>query len=205
MDIPVGRITVLTGPSGAGKTTLSDLLIGFYQPQTGMIQIDDVPLADLDLTKWRAMIGYVPQEIILLHDTILANITLGDADLSDSEIRAALDAAGAWEFIRAMPDGLMTRVGEKGVKISGGQRQRIALARALVRKPRLFILDEVTSALDPQTEREICRTISDLASNMAVFAITHRPALLEIADRVYELRDGRIEERAPSTASAAIA
>ena len=201
--VPVGQITVITGPSGAGKTTLTDLLIGFYQPQAGQIRIDDLPLSQLDLTQWRTMIGYVPQEIILLHDTIRANIALGDTDLSDADIRRALEAAGAWEFVQAMPEGPMTKVGEKGAKISGGQRQRIALARALVRRPRLLILDEVTSALDPKTEIEICRTVSTLASDMAVIAITHRPAFLDIADHLYELRDGRVHELAPTAAAVA--
>lgn len=192
LEIPSHSLTVLTGPSGVGKTTLSDLLLGLYQPDEGKITIDDVPLADIDLASWRRLVGYVPQELVLLHDTVLANVTLGDPTLSESEAQAALEAAGAWNFVAAFPDGLKHKVGEKGTKLSGGQRQRIALARALIAKPKLLILDEVTSALDPQTERDICQRISALSRDVTVLAITHRDAWTEIADRIYQIEDGAV-------------
>jgi ATP-binding cassette subfamily C protein len=197
MEFPKNSITVLTGPSGAGKTTITDLLIGFLTPDSGEVLIDGQPLADLKLLHWRKMIGYVPQELVLFHDSIFANIALGDPAIGEPEVRAALKDAGALDFVTAMPDGLQTQVGEKGTKISGGQRQRIALARALVTRPQLLILDEVTSALDPETERAIVDNIRSLRGNSTIIAITHRPALLEIADQVYELSDGLVVQADP--------
>jgi ATP-binding cassette, subfamily C, bacterial len=151
--IEKGSITVLQGQSGAGKTTLIDLLTGLHTPDKGTITLDGVSLADIDMKQWRESIGYVPQELSLLHMTIRDNLILGDTQISDPDIEEALDQAGAREFIMAMPNGLDTEVGAMGSRLSGGQRQRIALARALVIKPKLLILDEVTSALDPETER----------------------------------------------------
>ncbi len=192
LDFPKGTITVLTGPSGAGKTTITDLVIGFLTPDSGQVLVDGRPLQDYALKAWRAMIGYVPQELVLFHDSIFANIALGNPEIGEHEVRAALKAAGALDFVEAMPEGIHTEVGEKGTKISGGQRQRIALARALVTKPKLLILDEVTSALDPDTERAIVENIRTLARTTTVIAITHRAAMLDIADQVYELIDGRV-------------
>ncbi|WP_420347751.1 ABC transporter ATP-binding protein [Pelagibius sp.] len=193
IDIPCGGLTVISGPSGSGKTTLTDLLLGLYQPQNGRILIDGVPLNEIDLQAWRGLIGYVPQELTLFHDTILANVTLGDPRIGEAEAQAALKAAGAWDFVAAIPEGLHSFVGEKGAKLSGGQRQRIALARALAGKPRLLVLDEVTSALDPQTEKAICRNIDAISRDMTVLAITHREAWTEIADRTYHVDRGRVE------------
>ena len=192
LDFPKGTITVLTGPSGAGKTTITDLLIGFRTPDSGQVLVDDRPLEEFALNQWRAMIGYVPQELVLFHDTVFANIALGDPEIGEPEVRAALKAAGALDFVESMTEGLHTPVGEKGGKISGGQRQRIALARALVKRPRLLILDEVTSALDPKTERAIIENILALRGESTVIAITHRAAFLDIADQIYELADGRV-------------
>jgi ATP-binding cassette subfamily C protein len=193
MDVPARGLTVITGASGSGKTTLTDLLLGFYQPREGRVLIDGQPLTDIDLQVWRGMVGYVPQELILFHDTVLANVTLGDPRLGEAEARQALEAAGVWDFIASLPDGLESIVGEKGAKLSGGQRQRIALARALAGRPKLLILDEVTSALDPQTERDICRNIDALSHDMTILAITHREAWTEIADRTYRVEAGVVE------------
>jgi len=192
LEFPKGSITVLTGPSGAGKTTITDLLIGFCTPNSGQILVDDRPLERLALHQWRAMIGYVPQELVLFHDTVFSNIALGDPEIGEAEVRAALKAAGALEFVDSMPDGVHTAVGEKGTKVSGGQRQRIALARALVKRPQILILDEVTSALDPETEKAIVANILALHGEATIIAITHRAAFLGIADRIYELSEGRV-------------
>jgi ATP-binding cassette, subfamily C, bacterial len=192
--VPAGQVTVLTGPSGAGKTTIADLILGLHQPDAGQVLLDGVPLREIDLASWRSLVGYVPQELVLFHDSIFANVALGDPRIGEAEVQHALEIAGAWDFVRKLPDGMRTHAGESGAKLSGGERQRIALARALVSRPRLLILDEVTSALDPDTEWQICRGIRALAGEMAVLAITHRPAFLEIADRVYRIEDGRAIE-----------
>jgi ATP-binding cassette subfamily C protein len=192
LDFPKGTITVLTGPSGAGKTTITDLVIGFHTPDSGQVLIDDRPLPEFALRKWRALLGYVPQELVLFHDTVFSNIALGAPEVGEAEVREALKAAGALDFVESMPEGMHTQVGEKGSKISGGQRQRIALARAVVMQPRLLILDEVTSALDPETERAIVGNILALRDRSTVIAITHRAAFLDIADQIYELDNGRV-------------
>ncbi len=192
LEFPKGTITVLTGPSGAGKTTITDLVIGFLTPDSGQVLVDGRPLQDYALKAWRTLIGYVPQELVLFHDSIFSNIALGNPEIGENEVRAALKAAGALDFVETMPEGMHTEVGEKGAKISGGQRQRIALARALVTNPKLLILDEVTSALDPDTERAIVENIRSLANNATVIAITHRAAMLDIADQVFELIDGQV-------------
>ncbi len=192
LEIPKGSVTVLTGPSGAGKTTVTDLLLGFRVPDSGQVLVDGRPLGEISLRAWRRMIGYVPQEVVLFHDTVHANIALGDPAIGEAEVRAALGAAGALGFVERMAEGIHSQVGERGARVSGGQRQRIALARALVRRPRMLILDEVTSALDPEIERAIVENIRALAGETTILAITHRPAFLEIADQVCELADGRL-------------
>jgi ATP-binding cassette, subfamily C, bacterial len=190
--IPADRLTVLMGPSGVGKTTIADLLLGLYQPQGGRILLDGVPLDEIDLEAWRGMVGYVPQELVLFHDSVLANLTLGDPALGEAEALAALATAGAADFVALLEHGLATTVGERGMQLSGGQRQRIALARALLTRPRLLILDEVTSALDPATEAAICENVRALDGQLTILAITHRPAWLEVADQVYEVGPGGI-------------
>ena len=194
LEIPARGITVLTGPSGSGKTTIADIILGLHTPISGTVLIDGKPLHEIELGSWRHLIGYVPQDLVLFHDTLHANLTLGDPDITDDDVRQALETAGAWDFINAMPEGIMSVAGQQGTKLSGGQRQRIAIARALVLKPRLLILDEVTSALDTRIEREICENIRNLSHDITIFAITHRPTLLEFADRVYAINDGMVEE-----------
>ena len=191
IEVPSGCVTVLTGPSGSGKTTIMDLIIGFHRPDQGRVLIDGVSLTEIDLTSWRSQVGYVPQELVLFHDSIMANVTLGDPQLSEADAREALIGADAWGFVSALPDGLQSEVGEKGAKLSGGQRQRIALARAIASKPKFLILDEVTSALDPTTEAEICANVAKLAKETTIIAITHRPIWTDIADRIYEIDAGR--------------
>jgi len=194
IDIPSRTFTSIVGPSGAGKTTLVDLVTGLFEPIKGQVLIDGVPLPELDLRKWRRMIGYVPQDTILLHDSIFANVTLGEPSFSKEDAEYALKAAGAWDFISAMPEGVQTIVGERGAKLSGGQRQRIAIARALVHRPQLLILDEATSALDPDTETAICQTLRGLRGQLTILAISHQSALVEVADRVYQIAAGNITQ-----------
>lgn len=187
LTIPAGQLTVITGPSGVGKTTITDLLLGLLTPQSGTVRVDGVPLQELDVMAWRSMLGYVPQELALFHDSVLANVTLGDPAFDATAAEEALRLAGAWGFVAALPNGIEQVVGERGTMLSGGQRQRIALARALVIKPKLLILDEVTSALDPETEAAICANVRQLSGQVSIVAITHRPIWVELADRVYEV------------------
>ncbi len=190
VEIPANAITVIQGASGAGKTTLLDLLVGLLRPQGGVVRIGSADLNDVDAVQWRRMIGYVPQELSLFHDTIRANITLYDEAVNDAAVEEALRLSGVAAFVHQLPGGLNTDVGEFGGKLSGGQRQRISLARALVTHPKLLILDEVTSALDPETEDAIVSNIAELRGRYTIIAITHRPAWTRIADRLYTLQGG---------------
>jgi ATP-binding cassette subfamily C protein len=192
--IPSDGITVFMGPSGAGKTTLIDLLVGLHTAGSGDILIGGKPIQTIDILRWRRMIGYVPQELSLLHASVRDNITLGDPGIDDAAIWAALDQVNARAFIEALPEGLDTDVGDTGGKLSGGQRQRISLARALAPGPRVIILDEVTSALDPETERAIVENIRSLGEQYTVIAITHRPAWTEIADQLFEVGGGSVRQ-----------
>ena len=189
---PAGEITAIVGPSGSGKTTIVDLVIGLLRPQDGDIWIDDLPLKHVDLHQWRRMIGYVPQETLLLHDSIFINVTLGDPDITEREVEEALRKAGIWGFVESRPKGIHSSVGQRGLRLSGGQRQRIAIARALVRKPQLLVLDEATTALDPENEAAICQTLRELRGEITILAISHQPAVLEVADGAYRLENGEV-------------
>ena len=191
LNLPAGSFTTLVGPSGVGKTTVIDLVIGLLKPQYGQVVIDGIPLETLDLKRWRQMIGYVPQENLLLHDTVMNNVTLNDPTLDEKDVEYALRAAGAWDFVTTMQQGVHSIVGERGAELSGGQRQRIMIARALVHRPRLLVLDEATSALDPESTASICETLERLRGDITILAISHQPALVSAADRVYRLQDGR--------------
>ncbi len=190
LTVAANRMTAVVGPSGTGKTTVADLSIGLYRPQSGEIRVDGVPLSGVDLHAWRETIGYVPQETTLFVGSIFANVTLGDERFTEADAEAALRAAGAWDFIASLPQGMHNPVGERGLQLSGGQRQRIAIARAMIRKPSLLILDEATTALDPATEHAICATLRDLAKSVTILAISHQPAIVETADVVYQLANG---------------
>ena len=190
MTLPAGAFIAVVGSSGAGKTTVADLIIGLLRPQRGEVWIDDVPMRDIDAGAWRAMIGYVPQETFLFHGTVLANVTLGDEGISRADVELALRRAEAWNFVAALPDGMDSVVGERGARLSGGQRQRIAIARALIRDPALLILDEATTALDPETEAGIVGTVRRLVGKVTVLSISHQPAMRRAADTIYRLEEG---------------
>ncbi len=200
IEIPARQLTCLLGESGAGKTTIADLVIGLVQPSEGRVLIDGQPLDTLDLASWRRSIGYVPQESLLLHDTVMHNVTLGASGLNESDVEQALRSAGAWDFVNRMPEGILSVVGERGARLSGGQRQRIMIARALAHHPKLLILDEATSALDPETEQAICAILSSLKNQITILAVSHQSALAEIADRVYRLAKGAVSETQSRTA-----
>lgn len=193
LDIKAGALTTLVGPSGSGKTTIIDLSIGLLQPQVGAVLLDGVPLPEIDIKQWRSLIGYVPQDTLLLHDSILHNVTLGDPKLSIADAEEALRSAGALDFVSRLPLGLETIVGERGGKLSGGQRQRVVIARALINKPRLLILDEATSALDPESEEVVRQTMESLKGRLTILAISHNRALVQAADYVYQMNAGNAQ------------
>jgi ATP-binding cassette, subfamily C, bacterial len=195
---PVGQITAVVGPSGSGKTTILDLVVGLLRPQEGEVCVDGIPLQRFDLKRWRQMIGYVPQETILLHDTIFNNVTLGEKRLKKEDVLTALQAAGALEFVNELPKGIDHIVGERGGKLSGGERQRISIARAIVHRPALIVFDEATSALDSASEEAICETMRRLRESHTIIAISHQTALLKCADQAYVIHGGVAEPIHPT-------
>jgi ATP-binding cassette subfamily C protein len=191
LSIPAGRVTAFVGESGVGKTTAADLVSGLIRPDAGEVYVDGVPLCELDLRRWREMIGYVPQEMLMLHDSVAKNVTLGDPVVTAEQAEQALRDAGAWEFVSALPGGIECSVGERGTRLSGGERQRIAIARALVHGAKLLILDEATAALDPKNESAVWAAVERLRGRTTVIAISHQPALTGVADRIYRIANGR--------------
>ncbi len=191
--IPARELTVIIGPSGAGKTTVLDLVVGLHQPESGRILVDGVPLAEMDLRDWRRQIGYVPQESVMVNESVAYNVTLGEP-VPEEDIREALRAADALAFVEAMPEGLQTSIGEGGSRLSGGQRQRLAIARALIHKPRLLILDEATSNLDPEAQAVVIETLQHLKGRLTMLAVAHQEILMQAADRLYRMADGEIRE-----------
>jgi len=192
---PAGTVTALVGPSGAGKTTLVDLLGRFYEPTEGRILVDGSDLREFAIVSLREKLGIVSQETVLFHDTVRANIAYGmDTEVSDEAIRRAAQAAHAHIFIDRLPQGYDTVVGERGTQLSGGQRQRIAIARALLRDPPILILDEATSALDSESERLVQEAIERLLAGRTVFVIAHRLATIQRADRIFVMEGGRLVE-----------
>jgi ATP-binding cassette subfamily C protein len=198
MVIHKKSFVALMGESGGGKTTLADMLCALYKPNSGEVLIDDKNLQSLNINKWRQMIGYVPQDLFLFHDSIINNVNLGDILISNEKVEEALRDAGAWDFVESLPEGMNTIIGERGIRLSGGQRQRISIARAIVRDPELLILDEATTALDPQTEEKILKTIGNLTKKgITIVAVSHQIAVLDIADQVFRLENGKFEKIKP--------
>lgn len=191
-SVPAGKITAVTGPSGAGKTTLVDLVLGLLHPSSGRILIDGHALRADRLDAWRDAIAYVPQEPLLFHDTVLANLRWARPAATDAEVVRALEQAAADEFVERLPHGLHTVVGDRGVRLSGGERQRLALARALLRQPTLLVLDEATSALDAASEARILKALVALRGSVTTFLVSHRAAPLRHADVVYVLEGGTL-------------
>ena len=190
LDLPAVGFVAIVGPTGVGKSSMINLIAGLESPSIGEIYIGDRNLSEIDSLAWRHQIGYVPQEISLFPSSILSNVTLDDPKLSAKQATQALEAAGAWPFVSQLPSGIDTLVGQSGSKLSGGQRQRIAIARALIRKPKLLILDEATTALDSTTETEILTTLKQLSKNFLVLAISHGSAVRSYADQTIVMHDG---------------
>jgi len=194
LEIAPGQAVALVGSSGAGKTSLANLIMRFYDPSEGGVKIDGHDVRDVTLNSLRAQIGLVPQETILFGGTIEDNIRYGRAGATDEEVVAAAKAANAHEFISELPQGYDTEVGERGVKLSGGQRQRIAIARALLKNPRILILDEATSSLDAESEALVQEALERLMKGRTTLVIAHRLSTIRNANRIVVLSDGRIVE-----------
>jgi ABC-type multidrug transport system fused ATPase/permease subunit len=194
LTVAKGLMTAVVGESGAGKSTITDLILGLQVPDDGAVLIDGVPLSEWKQNSFRERVGYVPQDPMLFHASIRDNLLWSFPQASEADLWTACRMANAEAFIRELPDGLDTVVGDRGLRLSGGQRQRIALARALLRKPELLILDEATSALDSESERLIQESINALAHGATILVIAHRLSTIERADQVYVLGHGRILE-----------
>ncbi|WP_330177235.1 ABC transporter ATP-binding protein/permease [Streptomyces sp. NBC_01498] len=189
-----GRTIALVGASGAGKSTVLNLLIGFIRPTSGRILLDGTDMASLDLRSYRRFLSVVPQESILFEGTIRENVTYGLDGADETTVRRALRDANALEFVDRLPDGLDTVVGERGARLSGGQKQRLAIARALIRDPRVLVLDEATSALDTRSEALVQEALARLVHGRTVFVVAHRLSTIRSADRIVVMERGRIAE-----------
>ncbi|MDT7842168.1 ABC transporter ATP-binding protein [Streptomyces justiciae] len=195
LSVRPGETIALVGASGAGKSTVLNLVIGFIRPTSGRLLLDGTDMNDLDLRTYRRFVSVVPQESILFDGTIRENVAYGMEDEADEEtVRAALRDANALEFVDRLPQGLDTVVGERGARLSGGQRQRLAIARALIRDPRVLVLDEATSALDTRSEALVQEALARLLHGRTTFVVAHRLSTVRGADRIVVMGDGRIQE-----------
>ena len=194
--IPKGKTVAFIGSSGAGKTTMADIILGLLAPQRGKILVDDIDIFK-NLTMWHHQIGYIPQVIYLSDDTIRNNIAFGihEDQIDEEAVRTALKKAQLAEFVDTLPDGLDTIVGDRGVRLSGGQRQRIGIARALYHDPEILVLDEATSALDNETETAVMEAIESLQGSKTMIIIAHRLTTIQNADIIYEVGDGKVTKR----------
>ncbi|MBT8231625.1 MAG: ATP-binding cassette domain-containing protein, partial [Bacteroidia bacterium] len=195
LDISKGEKVALVGPSGVGKSTIIQLLLKFYHIDSGQILLDELPIQEYELRGLRQNIALVPQEVILFGGSILENIKYGDQNATEDEIIEAAKQANAWSFISNFPEGLNTLIGERGIKLSGGQRQRIAIARAILKNPKILLLDEATSALDTESEKLVQDALNNLMKNRTSIIIAHRLSTITDVDRIYVFQEGRIVEQ----------
>ncbi|TWB13385.1 subfamily B ATP-binding cassette protein MsbA [Rhizobium sp. ERR 1071] len=193
-SIPAGKTTAIVGESGAGKSTVMALLFRFMDPTSGAIVADGMPLSEFDLRSWRKRLSLMSQEVHLFNDTIAANIAYGDLEAGPAEIRKAAEIAKADDFIRLLPDGYGTRIGDQGMRLSGGQRQRVALARTILRNPDILLLDEATNALDAETEQAFQLALDEYSHNRTVVVIAHRLSTVLAADQIIVMTKGRVVE-----------
>ena len=194
LTVAPGETVALVGASGAGKSTVLNLVIGFIRPTTGQLLLDGTDMSTLDLRTYRRFVSVVPQESILFDGTIHDNVAYGMDDADEEAVRAALRDANALEFVEKLPQGLETLVGERGARLSGGQRQRLAIARALIRDPKVLILDEATSALDTRSEALVQQALARLLRGRTTFVVAHRLSTVRSADRIVVMGDGEILE-----------
>jgi ATP-binding cassette subfamily B protein len=195
LAVQPGQTVAIVGPSGAGKSTVFQLLLRFYDPAEGRILLDGVATRDMDLHALRQRIGIVPQDAVIFSNSALENIRYGRPEASDADVEAAARAAFADEFIRALPEGYHTFLGERGVRLSGGQRQRVAIARAMLKNPPLLLLDEATSALDAESERMVQAALDSAMRDRTTLVIAHRLATVQKADHIVVLDHGRLVEQ----------
>lgn len=195
LEVQPGEIIALVGPSGAGKSTVAALIARFYDPTQGRVLADGVDLRDLDVHAWRRHVGLVAQEVQLFSGSVLDNLRYGQPEASSAQVEAAAHAANAHDFITALPLGYGTPVGEGGSQLSGGQRQRIAIARALLKDPRVLLLDEATSSLDSETEALVQQALERLMTGRTTFVIAHRLSTVRRADRIVVLREGQVVQQ----------
>ncbi|WP_293893819.1 ABC transporter ATP-binding protein [Flavobacterium sp.] len=195
LQVPKGKTVALVGQSGSGKSTIANLLTRFYDVNEGSITIDNINIKDLDLQSLRGLMGLVTQDSILFNDTIKANISLGKVDATDDEIIAALKIANAYEFVKDLPEGIYTNIGDSGNKLSGGQKQRLSIARAVLKNPPIMILDEATSALDTESERLVQIALENMMQNRTSIVIAHRLSTIQKADIIVVMQKGKIVEQ----------
>jgi ATP-binding cassette subfamily B protein len=192
LEIMPGETVAFVGPSGAGKTTIIQMILRFYDPASGRITLDGVDLRDVARSEFRTAVALVPQDPIIFAATAAQNIRFGKPDATDAEVHAAAKAAAAHEFITALPEGYDSYLGERGVMLSGGQKQRIAIARAILRDSPVLLLDEATSALDAESERAVQHAVDQLSANRTTLIVAHRLATVKKADRIVVLDAGRV-------------
>ncbi|WP_161993553.1 ATP-binding cassette domain-containing protein [Muricoccus nepalensis] len=193
--IPAGRTLALVGRSGSGKSTLARLICSLYRPDSGALQLDDVPISDLSLSALRSAVAVVPQDTVLLHDTLRANLLFARPEASEREMLDAARVAGLEPVVEVLPEGWDTVVGERGLRLSGGEKQRVAIARAVLKGPRLLLLDEATASLDTRTEQAIQSSLDDAARGVTTLVIAHRLSTVRGADEIAVMEEGRIVER----------
>jgi ATP-binding cassette subfamily B protein len=193
--IAPGGTLAIVGPSGAGKSTISRLLFRFYDVNEGSIKIDGQDIRDVSQDSIRRAIGVVPQDTVLFNDSIFYNIAYGRPDASTAEVEAAARHAQIATFVKTLPDGYNSAVGERGLKLSGGEKQRVAIARVILKEPRILLFDEATSALDTATEREIQSSLDEVSQNRTTLIIAHRLSTVIHANEILVIDDGRIVER----------
>jgi len=195
LQVPKGKTVALVGQSGSGKSTIANLLTRFYDVNEGKISIDNIDIKDMNIHSLRGLMGLVTQDSILFNDTIKANIILGKQDATDEEIIEALKIANAYEFVKELPEGIYTNIGDSGNKLSGGQKQRLSIARAVLKNPPIMILDEATSALDTESERLVQMALENMMQNRTSIVIAHRLSTIQNADVIAVMHKGKIVEQ----------
>ena len=199
LKVPKGKSVALVGQSGSGKSTIANLVTRFYDVNQGDISIDGNDIRDLKKSSLRGLMGLVTQDSILFNDTVKNNILIGKEDASDDDVIEALKIANAWEFVKDLPNGVETNIGDAGGKLSGGQKQRLSIARAVLKNPPIMILDEATSALDTESERLVQVALENMMKNRTSIVIAHRLSTIQNADQIVVMSKGQIAEQGTHT------